>query len=76
MAVLTLFPDDYSLEKGVERRLSEEPLGFSEPIIDRLRWNRDRILSMLIGYNNQPSHDKNIRETQHPIYIMDWDIKL
>ena len=76
MAVLTLFPDDYSLEKGVERRLAEEPLGFSEPIIDRLRWNRDKILSMLIGYNNQPSHDQNVQETQHPIYIMEWNIKL
>lgn len=76
MSVLTLFPDDYSLDKGVERRLLEESLGFSEPVIDRLRWNRDEILSMLIGYSNQPKHDKNIQETQHPIYIVDWDIKL
>lgn len=37
--------------------LWDEDVGFAEPIVDRTRWERERILTMLIQYNKQPLGD-------------------
>ena len=37
--------------------LWDEDVGFAEPIIDRTRWERERILTMLIQHNRQPLGD-------------------
>lgn len=72
MAVLTLFPDNYNFSDGIERILWSEPLGFAEPIIDRLRWKKENILSMLIQYNHQPQHDQSASYEETPVYLADW----
>ncbi|MCH8506897.1 MAG: BNR-4 repeat-containing protein [Ectothiorhodospiraceae bacterium] len=76
MTVLTLFPDHYEFSDAVEKILWNEPLGFAEPIIDRLRWQRDAILSMLIQYNQQPHHDQGIAYDQSSVYIVDWFLNI
>ncbi|WP_315640553.1 BNR-4 repeat-containing protein [Limnospira sp. PMC 1295.21] len=76
MAVLTLFPEDYHFSEAVEKILWNEPLGFAEPIIDRLRWQKDATLSMLIQYNHQPQHDQGVSFAESPVYIMDWCLNI
>lgn len=55
--------------------LWDENLCNSEPVIDRIRWKRDGILSMLIQKNYQPDHDliDDIRKPE-PCYIVDWKL--
>lgn len=46
MTALTLSPKNYCYADAVERILGHESLGFAEPIIDRMRWQKDRVLSI------------------------------
>ncbi len=54
--------------------LFDKNLDHAEPIIDRIRWERDGILSMLIQKNHQPNHDRPEDVPFEPVYIVDWDI--
>jgi hypothetical protein len=54
MVAQRLLPPHYEADVSDFRVLWDEPLGFAEPVIDRLRWQRDRVLSMLIQKNHQP----------------------
>jgi hypothetical protein len=54
------------------RVLWDKPLGHSEPVVDRLRWRRDRVLSMLIQKSYQPAHDGHCDPIYEPIYLADW----
>ncbi|CAB3806015.1 BNR repeat-containing protein [Paraburkholderia fynbosensis] len=49
----------------------EEDLGFSEPIIDRVRWAQENVLSLLVQYNEQPNHDLGHRSLFRPIKLID-----
>lgn len=74
MAVTRLLPPDYSLSKSETRILWDTSVEYAEPIIDRLRWRQDKILSMLIQKNGQPPHDAKAKQRAEPVYIIDWDI--
>lgn len=73
MAVKRLTPPEYK-PPGELRILWDDSLGFAEPIIDRLYWQKTNILSMLIQKNEQPPHDINGSPLFEPIYIVDWDL--
>lgn len=49
----------------------DEDLGYSEPIIDRVRWAQESVLSLLIQYNEQPNHDLGHRSLFRPIRLID-----
>lgn len=51
--------------------LSEEDIGFAEPIIDRKRWQQENVLTLLLQYNEQPNHDTGHRMAQHPVNLID-----
>lgn len=74
MSVLTLYPPNYEFDEANIKVLWNEPLGYAEPIIDRTRWAKDNILSMLIQYNHQPDGDRDVEKSVSPIYIVDWDL--
>lgn len=74
MAVIALFPPHYTFEDNNFQILWDAPLGFSEPVVDRIRWKRDGILSMLIQFNYQPDGDRNIQDNYQPVHICDWDL--
>lgn len=72
MSVQVLYPPDYEYHEANLFTLWDQPLGYAEPIIDRMRWNKENILSMLIQFNHQPDGDKNVESISNPIYIIDW----
>ena len=74
MAVQRLLPSAYEPDTSVTKILWPEPLEFAEPVIDRIRWARDCILTMLIQRNGQPPHDKGGVPRSEPVYLVDWDI--
>lgn len=69
-----LLPPDYEPRPADVRILWNETLGFAEPILDRLRWRRDGVLSMLIQKCDQPAHDAVAGPRSEPIRIVDWDL--
>jgi hypothetical protein len=71
---LTLFPPDYNPEKAKRTVLWKHSVGFAEPIIDRHRWQRKNILTMLIQYNHQPKSDKNVDFISSDVFLVDWTL--
>jgi hypothetical protein len=51
--------------------LSEEDIGFAEPIIDHERWRQENLLTLLLQHNEQPNHDKGHILVQRPVSIID-----
>lgn len=60
--------------------LWDEDLGFSEPIVDRTRWERDGILTMLIQHNKQALGDAPLSElkddTRMPCRLVDFSFEV
>jgi len=52
--------------------LSEEDVGFAEPIIDRQRWQQENLLTLLLQKNEQPDGDINHRSINFPIRLVDF----
>jgi len=73
MAVQRLTPPNY-IPSAEMRILWEEPVEYSEPVIDRIRWQTEGVLSMLIQKNGQPSHDAEAPVRVEPVYIVDWNL--
>jgi hypothetical protein len=76
MVAQRLLPPNYVSDPKDVRVLWEEDLGFAEPVIDRLRWRRDGVLTMLIQKNYQPPNDQKATPKYEPIYLVDWDVSL
>jgi len=74
MVAQRLLPPDYISDTSDACVLWDEPLGFAEPVIDRLRWQKDEVLSMLIQHNHQPANDAITEPFFEPIYIVDWNL--
>lgn len=72
MVARRLDPPHYNPAKGRTIVLWDEPLGFAEPIIDRLRWRNERVLSMLIQKNDQPPGDAAAAAVFEPLFIADF----
>lgn len=74
LAMLKLKSPAYSHTPGSHLEIWHESLGYAEPIIDRMRWSKDEVLSLLIQHNDQPNHDMNHLPTNHSIQILDVEI--
>jgi hypothetical protein len=55
--------------------LDDEDVGFSEPIIDRIRWKKENILTMYIQYSAQPNHDTEHIEQYYEAKLIDIKFK-
>lgn len=73
MAIQRLQPPDYE-PPGETRVLWYKPLDYAEPVLDRMRWDNEGVLTMLIQKNYQPPHDQYTATRQEPIYLIDWNI--
>lgn len=71
MAALFLSHPDYAYEPVNQKILSDEVVGLAEPVIDRVRWQKEQVLSLLIQYNEQPNHDVDHINIFKPISILD-----
>lgn len=74
MIIQRLLPPDYDAIPDDTRIVWGESLEYSEPVVDRTRWQQDARLSMLIQKNSQPHGDgKQAQEHHEPIYLLDLD---
>lgn len=62
----------YAPDQAVWHTLWDRDHDHAEPVIDRIRWQRDGVLSMLIQKNHQPNHDRPEDVPAEPVYIVDW----
>lgn len=74
MVATRLIPPRYEKNSSETKILWEESLEFAEPVLDRMRWVKEQILSMLIQRNSQPDHDSGVSPHAEPVYIVDWDL--
>ena len=65
---------DYQPNKS--KAILDVDLGFSEPIVDRERWKKDNVLSMLLQRNEQPNYDTNPQDINHQIILIDVKFKI
>jgi hypothetical protein len=62
-------------EVMAEELISKNNIGDSEPIVDKLRWRNDKILSLLVQKTIQPNEDMNVKDAYSPIRIVDLILK-
>lgn len=62
---------DYAWSAENTQVLWEEDLGFAEPVIDRMRWQQENILSLLVQHNEQPNYDVGHTELMQPVTLVD-----
>lgn len=51
--------------------LHDESVGYAEPIIDRIRWDKENVLSLLLQYNEQPNGDLSHQNSLSKVTILD-----
>lgn len=71
MAVTCLKSPGYAYTPEDTKIITNESVGFSEPIIDRTRWQQEKLLTMLIQFNEQPNHDVGHAHVEQPIRLID-----
>ncbi len=54
--------------------LWDHNLDHMEPVLDRIRWKHNGILSMLIQKNYQPDHDRPEDHPAEPVFLVDWNL--
>lgn len=71
MVIMLLAAPNYNcvVENIIE--LSHDDLGFSEPVIDRARWHRDNILTILTQHNLQPDGDSSHSQASSTVKLLD-----
>lgn len=74
MAVTRFMPPEYDLQSSSTKILWDKEVGYAEPVIDRLRWEKEQILSMFIQKNDRASNRDVTQRHYESAYIVDWDI--
>jgi len=72
MVAQRLAPPHYEPDAAAVRELWPEPLGFAEPVIDRLRWQRERVLTLQIQKCLQPPNEGAAAPVYEPLRLVDW----
>ena len=73
IVVQRLDPPDYT-PAGEAVVLWDEDLADADPMIDRIRWGRDQVLSMLVQRNTQPELLAEETVPTEPVRIVDWEL--
>ncbi|WP_462381121.1 BNR repeat-containing protein [Pseudomonas sp. Marseille-QA0892] len=71
MAATFLPAPDYRFAPNNIWIISDQDLGFAEPVIDRARWQQENVLSLLRQHNQQPNNDACHQNTQSPVDLID-----
>jgi len=66
---------DYQCQPEHTVTLWEEPVGHAEPVIDRVRWRQEQILTLLVQYNEQPNGDLEHQSIESSIRLIDIQFK-
>lgn len=75
MVVTLLAAPDYTYFSDNDRVIWSEDLGSAETVIDRGRWARDNVLTLLLQHNEQPDHDIGHQSVVRPIRLLDVQLK-
>lgn len=75
MAIMTLKHPNYEHASQSVYVIDEEMLGFTEPVIDRSRWQESEVLSIFIQHCDQPNHDQKHSEKTSSIRIIDLQLR-
>lgn len=62
---------DYACQPNNTMVLWDENTGQAEPIIDRARWQQEKILTILVQYNQQPDGDLKHQSISQSIKLID-----
>lgn len=74
MTVCRLSDSNFSADPKDEayiHKITEKAFGFAEPVIDRGRWQKENILTILLQYNQQPNGDHIKDIAFEPVYLTD-----
>lgn len=71
MAATFLPAPHYVFDTDNIQILYDETIGYAEPIIDHLRWQQEKVLSLLVQHNDQPNGDIGHNTINSPIFIVD-----
>lgn len=71
MLATLLAAPDYLRRPADTQILWEEDLGYAEPIIDRSRWQRDHILTLLLQHNQKTNDGISHKVINYPITLLD-----
>lgn len=74
MVALPLRGPKYRADPLLLRTLWEHDLGYCEPVIDRPRWYRDGVLSMLLQRTDQGDHESVGELAQSDVFLADWSL--
>jgi hypothetical protein len=72
MVALPLRGPKYRAEPRLLRSLWEHDLGYCEPVIDRTRWSREGVLSMLLQRSDQGDQEGIGELAQSDVHVADW----
>ena len=62
---------DYVCQPNNTIVLWDEQIGQAEPMIDRIRWQQDKTLTLLVQYNDQPDGDVKHEAMDQLIFLVD-----
>jgi len=71
---MRLTPPEYTPHQSEIRILWDTNVAFTEPVIDHVRWAREKILSMLMQRNDQPAYDIGMEPTSANVFVLDWNL--
>ncbi|WP_177205220.1 BNR repeat-containing protein [Burkholderia sp. WP9] len=71
MTVTMLPAPDYMWSTENTKIIWDEDLAFAEPVIDRVRWEQEYVLSLLLQHNQQPDHDIGHQSMLRPVTLLD-----
>lgn len=71
MAITRLSSPDFNFAPGQTAIVWDEDLGYAEPVIDRSRWQKESILTLLLQHNSQPDGDKVSEFINRPVTLID-----
>ena len=71
MVVTPLAAPDYAWCEADTEILWDEDLGMAEPVIDRVRWEQENVLSLLLQFNEQPDNDIGHKAINSRVTLLD-----
>ncbi|RKT21664.1 putative BNR repeat neuraminidase [Paraburkholderia sp. RAU2J] len=71
MVATLLGAPDYEWYPDNVQVLWDQDMGLAEPVIDRVRWDQENILTLLLQYNEQPDHEGRQQTPDRPVILAD-----
>lgn len=74
IAVTRFLPPNYDLETSTTKVLRDKDVGYADPILNRLRWEKEQVLSLFIQKNGRALNRDTSQKHYESGYIVDLDL--